>query len=90
MKKRYIVSLLGALASAGVGYYLKNKNEGASTQNQIVDPMVNAGIPDQVDNYEEAQLENSKMVSEGSQFGVNYFNEIAEEIQDDIYNKMTD
>src|SRR5699024_2662160 len=36
-----------------------------------------AGKPGQVDGYDdEALLENAKMVSEGSQFGVQYYNEI--------------
>lgn len=34
-----------------------------------------AGAPDQMEGTDLAHLENSKMVSEGSQFGVQYFNE---------------
>lgn len=39
----------------------------------------NAGIPDQLEDQDITQLENAKMVSEGSQYGVNYYNEIQEE-----------
>lgn len=38
-----------------------------------------AGIPDQLDRTDRAQIENSKMVSEGSQYGVNYYNQFQEE-----------
>lgn len=38
-----------------------------------------AGIPDQLDRADLAQVENSKMVSEGSQYGVHYYNMYQEE-----------
>lgn len=39
-----------------------------------------AGIPDQVeDDMDNAQMNNADMVSEGSQYGVNYYNEVQEE-----------
>lgn len=37
-----------------------------------------AGIPDQLDRADLAQIENSKMVSEGSQYGVHYYNMLQE------------
>lgn len=89
VKKRYVLPVIGALATFGVGYWLKNKNS-QSVSNALTHSLVNAGIPDQVDDTDLAQLENSKMVSEGSQFGVQYFNEIAEEEADKALRKMTD
>jgi len=75
VKKRYIIPVVGAIASAGVGYLLmkKDKTNGKTT---MMDTLANAGIPDQIsnENQEPDQLENAKMVSEGSQFGVQYFN----------------
>jgi|SRR5690625_3450477 len=55
-------------------YKVRNYNLG--TQHSILE---DAGIPDQVGNIDHTQLENAKMVSEGSQYGVNYYNELQEE-----------
>lgn len=38
-----------------------------------------AGIPDQMDIDDQAQIDNINMLSEGSQYGVQYFNEFAAE-----------
>ena len=89
MKKRYILPLIGALATLGVKYWQKNKEDNSNT-NTLANSLVNAGIPDQVDNTDLAQLENSKMVSEGSQFGVQYFNEIAAEESEETFRNITE
>lgn len=89
MKKRYILSAVGAI---GAGYLLANKENreklkhnvkfyAKRLQNNNTDDffdttLEDAGRPDQTDNNELAQFENAKMVSEGSQFGVNYYNEV--------------
>jgi len=79
VKKRYVVSALGL----GVAGYLMGtktkKNHSSLTDSQEIDEdltFYNAGKPDQVDDLELDQLENAKMVSEGSQFGVQYYNNI--------------
>lgn len=84
MKKRYIISAAGVAGVAGaVGAtlagrrYFKNKTE----QNKVT-TFEDAGIPDQTSNMDLAQFENAKMVSEGSQFGVNYYNEMKEELEE--------
>lgn len=77
MRKRVALSALGvagAIGAAATGYILSNK-ENKKTNTTFED----AGIPDQAPNRDLAQLENSKMVSEGSQFGVQYYNEAKEE-----------
>lgn len=61
-----------------IPYMLRRRKE-KSDANVSVSPLVHAGIPDQVDRLEQDQLENAKMVSEGSQFGVQYFNEVIDE-----------
>lgn len=75
MKKRYIFSAVGLVgAGAMVTYFARNmmnNNEQAST-------IKNAGIPDEVNNKALSQFENAKMVSEGSQYGVQYYNELRE------------
>ena len=88
MKKRYLAIgiSLGAVASyllvdednrnmlvknvQSIFNKWKNNDEGTLLEN--------AGIPDQIENTELSQLENAKMVSEGSQYGVQYYNEVME------------
>ncbi|MFB4167633.1 hypothetical protein [Virgibacillus sp. JSM 102003] len=91
MRKRYIASAAGAVGAGIMGVFLnkeenrnklkekvshiKNKVKGTNHTNSTFE---DAGIPDQADNKDPAQLENAKMVSEGSQFGVEYYNEVKE------------
>jgi len=89
MKKRYILPLVGAAATVGVRYLMKNRNDN-SAETTLMDPYVQAGIPDQLDSRDRTQLENAKMVSEGSQFGVQYFNELAEDEMEELSKKISD
>lgn len=71
--------------------YLKDKNnrdkvmykakgmKNKLLNNNLKEPFEDAGVPDQSESKDLAQLENSKMVSEGSQFGVQYYNEYKKE-----------
>ncbi|ASK63621.1 hypothetical protein CFK37_16375 [Virgibacillus phasianinus] len=93
MKKRYLLSGIGAIGAGVAGVVLKDKNkreklkltiENTTTKIKNMNKekettLEDAGIPDQVEDKDQAQLENSKMVSEGSQFGVNYYNEVKNE-----------
>ncbi|BAC13382.1 hypothetical protein ACFQ4N_10520 [Oceanobacillus iheyensis] len=82
MKKRYVLSAVGAVGAGIASYYLVDSNNrqklkdmaknSAKNVNRVFE---NAGVPDQSSEQELDQLENSKMVSEGSQFGVQYYNE---------------
>lgn len=87
VKKRMILSGIGAVG-AGVSYVLKDKDKRDKLMNKAKDikqqftnksnsnsnmPIEEAGKP------ELDQEENAKMVSEGSQFGVNYYNEVKEQ-----------
>jgi hypothetical protein len=80
MKKRYVVSAIGGAIGAGAaGYLLAGKGKKCSAKNMSVSEdttFKDGGIPDQTDKNDLAQFENAKMVSEGSQFGVNYYNEV--------------
>ncbi|WP_080874872.1 hypothetical protein [Oceanobacillus timonensis] len=82
MKKRYVVSALGAVGAGVAGVLLsdrkKRKKENSATETLRV--FENAGKPDQFEEDELDQLENAKMVSEGSQFGVQYYNEKKDEM----------
>ena len=89
MKKRYILPLVGAAATIGVSYLIKNKNED-SAKTTTMNSYIQAGMPDQLDSSDRTQLENAKMVSEGSQFGVQYFNELAEDEMEELSKKISD
>lgn len=95
MKKRYVLSAVGALGAGVASYYLKdqqNRDKIKEAANVITSKLKqnshsnghdhtfeSSGAPDQLDKKDLEQLENSKMVSEGSQFGVQYYNEKKEE-----------
>ncbi len=91
MRKRYIASAAGAVGAGIMGVFLKkeeNRNKLKEKANYIKNKVKStnksnstfedAGIPDQTENRDPAQMENAKMVSEGSQFGVEYYNEVKE------------
>ncbi|MFC2950238.1 hypothetical protein [Virgibacillus sediminis] len=83
----------GAAGAVAAGYLLKDKQnrekiirkvdevkEQIKMYNQETDSTFeDAGVPDQTDGEDPALLANSKMVSEGSQFGVQYYNEHKDE-----------
>lgn len=79
MNKRQllIASGIGVLGAAAVSFFINNKKEERSHST-----FENAGIPDQAENPDLAQLENAKMVSEGSQFGVQYYNHVQADLED--------
>ncbi|HLR62251.1 MAG TPA: hypothetical protein VK097_07405 [Lentibacillus sp.] len=95
MKKRYIASAAGAIGAGITGYLLRNeenrntfkskvinsaeKIRNMNKEDQLDSTFEDAGAPDQAESKAPAQLENSKMVSEGSQFGVNYYNKVKED-----------
>lgn len=87
MKKRYVISALGAVTSAGLGYLLL-KNTKVKNKTTYIRTLVNAGMPDQLNAEETDQLENAKMVSEGSQFGVHYFNQTIEDNKEKLEDQM--
>lgn len=79
MKKRYIVSAIGAVGGAiAAGYLYRNNNKHGNDASNIEAMLEDAGIPDQSRKMNMEQLENAKMVSEGSQFGVQYYNDYRE------------
>ncbi|WP_373895897.1 hypothetical protein ACUL41_11080 [Virgibacillus natechei] len=92
MKKRYVLSA-GAIGAAVTGYFLKDQeNRDKLKQNAKIvtdkfkankndeDTLLeDAGIPDQLAESSPEQRDNAEMVSEGSQFGVQYYNEVKEE-----------
>lgn len=72
MEKRNIFSIVTGIGVGTLTYFLLDRtgsNHSAENNNL---PIEKAGKP------ELDQFENSKMVSEGSQFGVNYYNKLRE------------
>ncbi|MEN2766580.1 hypothetical protein [Ornithinibacillus xuwenensis] len=79
MKTKYVISAMGAgVVGYLVGANLMKKKE-KDKHDEEGSTLYNAGKPDQVETLELDQLENAKMVSEGSQFGVQYYNNVKEE-----------
>ncbi|GGN49041.1 hypothetical protein [Oceanobacillus indicireducens] len=88
MKKRNIITAVGAgvIGAGAASYFLLNDSQKSKIKesvNNLLNNQMNpsestfekAGHPDQMDMRDNADLENAKMVSEGSQFGVQYYNE---------------
>jgi len=99
MKKRWIYSGVGALGAGALTYLLKDeqrrtnlKDKAKSFTDNIREslqkddnsdlPVEKAGVP------EFDHTENTKMVDEGSQFGVQYYNKIQEEDAEKIQDKQ--
>lgn len=78
MDKGYIYGIGAGILATTVVLLLSGKRNGDAHE---PDNLELAGVPDQLDEEKEnlEQLENAKMVSEGSQFGVKYYNEAKEE-----------
>lgn len=92
MKKRNIITAVGAgvIGAGAASYFFLNESQKSKIKesvNNLLHKQMNtgestfekAGHPDQMDAKDAADLENAKMVSEGSQFGVQYYNEKQEE-----------
>ena len=95
MKKRNVVTKVGArvIGACAASYFLMNEQQKEKVKykvmnvtnifsNQSASTFDKAGKPDQVNDKDLANFENAKMVSEGSQFGVQYYNEKREEEQE--------
>jgi len=78
MNKGYMYGTGAALAAIVAGALFARKKKLVDDEPDSLDL---AGIPDQLEEKKRdlEQLENAKMVSEGSQFGVQYYNEIKED-----------
>lgn len=82
MNKGYIYGAVTAASAAMIAGALVVRKK--KINDNEPDNLELAGIPDQLkkENEKLEQLENAKMVSEGSQFGVQYYNEIKEDEED--------
>ena len=87
MRMQSMLITLAMIAITAIGYkWYKQSNQRESTTQLTT--LLNAGIPDQMGSTEMDQLENAKMVSEGSQFGVRYFNQSLEEAQEQLDDRL--
>jgi len=87
VKKRYMIPAIGAVASAGIGYLLMKRSKD-DDETTFAHTLANAGMPDQLTADDKDQLENAKMVSEGSQFGVQYFNQTIDDDLEDLEERI--
>lgn len=83
-KKGGMITLRITLFSLGFSLlfiiaYLLMSNRKETRKTTLARTFAKAGAPDQMDEIELADLENNKMVSEGSQFGVQYYNKLMHE-----------
>lgn len=90
LRKSNVITTVGIISAGLIlGYLLSDKENRNRPKNRFNDykkivlrksdyeqysTLEEAGIPDQLDRTDPAQIENSKMVSEGSQYGVHYYN----------------
>ncbi|MFC0523991.1 hypothetical protein ACFFGV_10510 [Pontibacillus salicampi] len=99
MKKRWIYSAVGAVGAGAAAYLLKDESRRTQLKEKAKDlstsmkdslqkdhnndlPVEKAGVPE-VDS-----IENTKMVDEGSQFGVQYYNQVKEQDAEEIEEKQ--
>lgn len=73
MRLTLLTVFFTTLAITCVIIFLRNRDSDTK-KSTFVRTFIKAGAPDQMEETEIADLENNKMVSEGSQFGVQYFN----------------
>src|SRR5699024_8460765 len=87
MRKNYMLAIFTVVAAAITSYFfIRNRSKNEPTS--FVRTLMNAGLPDQVDELEADQLENSKMVSEGAQFGVQYYNQTLDELNEQLGDRI--
>jgi len=72
MKKIAFPIIIGVLGAGAFATVLLMKRSGKAKNGIIT--LAKAGIPDQLDMYDDAHFENTKMMSEGSHYGIDYFN----------------
>jgi len=87
--KNTIFMLVGILLTCGIVYviWMRNQRHDELTFSQTFEQ---AGRPGQLESTDQEmdQLENAKMVSEGSQFGVQYYNKTAKEEREALEKNM--
>lgn len=74
-----IATVVGFSTVACMLKLAQRKNIKKLTEN-FSETIEKGGLPDQMSEENDTQRENADMVSEGSQFGVQYYNEIAKEM----------
>lgn len=75
MKNVYILTAVGLSALAG--YVVMKKVQKKNEKDHTL--LEDAGIPDQVNHQDPEQFSKADMVSEGSLYGVQYYNEVTDD-----------
>jgi len=79
MLKKYVPLIL-AVVSGGLlvfAYVLKKQNEADTKATTIA----KAAMADQLDIYEDDHFENTKMMSEGSHYGIDYYDDLRRKLK---------
>lgn len=100
LKKHYVATAVGVVSTGLVASYLLSDKEKRNklkaklsdfkrgilgeSEYEYYSTLEEAGIPDQLERIDPAQIENANMVSEGSQYGVNYYNIVQEEENSEV------
>ncbi|WP_335808455.1 hypothetical protein [Halobacillus litoralis] len=83
LRKRWIFTAIGATLGGTLAYFLKDEDNRQQVKDKAKTIQSNLGktedLPvEEAGKPETASLDNSDMVAEGSQFGVQYYNELTE------------
>ncbi|WP_370551070.1 hypothetical protein [Halobacillus sp. GSS1] len=83
LRKRWIFTAIGAAIGGTLAYFLKDEDNRQQVKDKAKSFQSNFGktedLPvEEAGKPETASLDNSDMVAEGSQFGVQYYNELTE------------
>lgn len=78
MNKGYVLGVGSVILGTVIGFMVASQKK-LKDNAPKPDNLKLAGVPDQLEKEDLEQLENAKMVSEGSQFGVKYYNEVKED-----------
>ena len=83
MNNKYLMATFMGIVTFFATYFILSKDDKAENE-RFDTSLEKAGIPGQVDNKDHAEAENADMVSEGSQFGVQYFNHLPESKKEEL------
>ncbi|HLR22846.1 MAG TPA: hypothetical protein VK100_03885 [Pseudogracilibacillus sp.] len=83
MNNKYLTAMFMGVITFIATYVILSRDE--KEKNESFDlSMEKAGIPDQIESKEPTETENANMVSEGSQFGVQYYNHLPESKKEEL------
>src|SRR5699024_545897 len=83
LNNKYLTAMFMGVITFIATYVILSRDE--KEKNESFDlSMEKAGIPDQIESKEPTETENANMVSEGSKFGVQYYNHLPESKKEEL------